>query len=248
MTRNGACLLAVIVMWPCLLRAQQGERSARWGVIGSITPRWTVAQRVGDYVGAERYDISGSELSIGIVRGRDYSGDLGVAFVWKGVSEGSTSRFFIRAATVGSQLQDDDATVVAKNVSMLGVEAHRFFKLVTVRRRVQLGVNAGGGIFRLRGRAERTEHFNAFVLDAATGRATPLRKAVVSDVGGGQIFTTATDVRYVPSVKVELGVGVILTRSLKTRVSGGVGFPGYHVASLTLIYLFGRPGPQSIFR
>jgi len=248
MTRTLAGILGVVVMCPALLEAQQAERSGRWGVVCSITPRWTAARPIAEYVGADEYDISGGELSIGLVRGRDYSGDWGASVVWKGVSEGSTSRFDTRELCGRQDCIEESTTIVAKNVSMLGLEAHTFFRLVNLGRRVHLGVGAAGGILRVRGRAEKNERYAGFALDPATGTVILTRRSNVSAVGGGQVFTTAKDVENVLSAKLEIGVGLILTRSLKARVSSGIDFPGYHVASLKLVYLFGRPGPESIFR
>ncbi len=248
MTRSLAALLAVVVMRPTLLCAQQGERSARWGLIGSVTPAWSAAQRVGDYVGADQYDISGAEFSIGVVRGRDYSGDWGVSFVWKGISETSTSRFGTREVCNPRTCVEESTAVVAKDVSMIGVEAHKFFSLVSIGRRAQLGVNAALGVLRVRGTSEETDRYAAYQFDPSTGTVILTQKTEVSEVGGGQIFTVATDVQTVLSAKLEVGANLVLTRSLKARISGGIDFPGYHAASVKLIYLFGRPGPESIFR
>jgi hypothetical protein len=128
------------------------------------------------------------------------------------------------------------------------VEAHRFFALVSLGRRAHLGVNLAGGILHVSGRTVKTERYADFELNRATGTVIGVQRTRVSDVGGGQIFTTAKDVHYVPSAKLELGVGLALTRNVKTRVSAGIDFPGLTVFSMSVVYLLGRPGPQSIFR
>jgi hypothetical protein len=47
-------------------------------------------------------------------------------------------------------------------------------------------------------------------------------------------------VRPVPLGRIEVAVGGIVAPGIKIRVSGGLNFPGYHVASVTVVYLLGR--------
>lgn len=248
MKRSLASLLAVVVMYPALIEAQEAERSPRWGLAASFTPRWTAAPAVAEYVGADQYDISGSEFTIGFVRGRDYQGDWGVSFVWKSVSQDSISRFGTRQVCIRGTCIQEGTTVVAKTVSLPGLEAHTFLKLVAFGRRAHLGVNVAGGILRAIGKTERSEQFAGFEVDPVAGTVLASQQSRVFEAGGGQIFTTAKDVRYVPLMKLELGVGLVLTRNVKTRIAGGISFPGYPLFSVSAVYLLGRPGPQSIFR
>ena len=240
MTKTVVGSLALALLYPAVLLAQPLDKSVHWGIIASVTPHWAAASAVGTHLEADEYDISGAEFSVGFVRGRNLSDEWGVSFVMKSIAEGSTTRFNTTNVCYQQDCVEFSTTVVAKNVSMLGVEAHKFFNFATIRRRVQIGANLAGGVTFVRGRSEKIERSGKFVTDPTTGITRLTQITEVSDVEGGWIFSGGTNVEHVLSAKAEIGVGFILTRSLKVRVSGGVNFPGYHIASVKVIYFLGR--------
>jgi hypothetical protein len=240
MKRTVIAVLALTALTPTRLAAQTAEQAVLWGITASVTPRWSAAGAVKHYVDADQYDISGGEFTVGFVRGRSLGAEWGVSLVRKSVEEGSTSRFGTFSVCYQQQCVERSTTFVARNVSLLGVEAHKFFNLVTIRRRVQIGVNLAAGVVQVRGQAEKTLRYATLVTDPATGDPRIQQVTEVSMVDGGQIFSGGNEVSYAASAKVEAGVGFILNRNVKVRVTGGVNFPGYHIASFHVIYLFGR--------
>jgi hypothetical protein len=240
MTRTVLTVLALTAASPTLLHGQTAEKAVLWGVTASVTPRWSAAGLVKNYVDADEYDISGAEFTVGVVRGRSTGDEWGVSFVRKSVQEGSTSRFGTMPVCYQQECVEQSTTFVATNVSLMGVEVHKFFSFVTIRRRVQIGMNLAAGVVLVRGQAEKTQRFGTVVTDPTTGTAHIQQATAVSVVDGGQIFSGGNDVSYAAVAKVEAGVGFILSRNLKVRVTGGVNFPGYNVASVHVIYLFGR--------
>jgi hypothetical protein len=240
MKRIVVTVLALTALCPARLPAQTAEKAVLWGVTASVTPRWSAAGAVKNYVDADQYDISGGEFTVGFVRGRSMGGEWGVSFVRKSVREGSTSRFGTYEVCFQQECVEESTTFVAKNVSLMGVEAHNYFNLVTIRRRVQIGVNVAAGVVGVLGQAEKTRRYAAVVPDPGMGGSHLQQASEVTTVDGGQIFSGGNPVTYTVSAKLEAALGFILTPTLKVRVTGGVNFPGYHIASVHVIYLFGR--------
>jgi len=240
MNRIVITVLALTALCPTLLPAQTAEKAVLWGIAASVTPRWSAAGVVKNYLEADQYDISGPEFTVGFVRGQSMGAEWGISLVRKSVQEGSTSRFGTSSICLLQECVEQSTTFVAKNVSLLGVEAHKFFNLVTIRRRVQIGVNVAAGVVHVSGQAEKTRRYPTAAADPVTGKPHLQQVAEVSVVDGGQLFSGGNEVSYAASVKVEAGVGFILTRNLKVRVTGGVDFPGYDIVSFHVIYLFGR--------
>ena len=67
---------------------EQFEESL-WGVQASLTPEWRSAGLVRDIFGFEKFDLSGSDFTVGFARGRMRSGHWGLSFLrqeWREVS------------------------------------------------------------------------------------------------------------------------------------------------------------------
>lgn len=58
--------------------ASSAQDRSHWGVVGSVTPNWKVPTRLENLFGGT-LDIKGSDLTIGVARGRDLGGDWGSA-------------------------------------------------------------------------------------------------------------------------------------------------------------------------
>src|SRR5687768_17346874 len=126
----------------------QSEKS-HWGVIVAFTPEWSVAEGLfEDLFEAKPNNLSGSEFQIGIARGRMLSGDWGVSFVRRKVKEGSTIGAReqqcddIGSNTQGCYVSGDVYTY--NDVMLNGVQVHKYVPFVTVKERLQVGVNFSG--------------------------------------------------------------------------------------------------------
>ena len=64
--------------------------SSSWGVVASVTPNWTVADRTKYFFGGGEVGMDGSEFTIGVARGRTLSGDWGFSYMRMKVNDGST--------------------------------------------------------------------------------------------------------------------------------------------------------------
>jgi len=229
----GLLALALLMASPV---AAQRDRSG-WGVSASFAPVWRVPPEAEILFEVEPVDIQGSEFRIGIVRGRDLGGDWGVSFVRKRIKDGST----IGAASeqcfgpIGCGLAGHQ--YVYEDVRLTGVEIHKFVTFVTIKQRVQVGMNFAGGVARFKGRTVEylydpfVRSAEGFILSATTQQPT----VVMDGPQPRDLFI----IKPVPLAKVEIGVAGILAPGLKVRVSGGLNIPGYHVGSVTVQYLFG---------
>jgi hypothetical protein len=123
----------------------QTDRS-RWGVSGSFVPTWQVPREGKVLFDANEIVVEGSEFRVGFVRGRDFGGDWGVSFLRETVNDGSRvcgpreSCFgTFGCGLVATQYVFDDVTLT-------GIEVHKFLAFVTIARRVQIGMPFAGGV------------------------------------------------------------------------------------------------------
>lgn len=223
-------ICAAVLGVPAAASAQGGSH---WGVGGSIVPRWEFLQPIAELMDIAT-DAEGSEMRIGVVRGRDLGGDWGVMFIRKKVDDGS-----IWQLGEGACVQTTPAASVCtrgtyhltRNAQLTGVEIYRFIPFGTIARRVQPGVTIAGGIGRLEGETDRfIEHLQV----SGTGAGS-----LIETLGPGLFRETVRDFEVIPIGRVEVGVGVIVAPGLKVRVSAGVSFPSVHVFSVHAHYLFG---------
>ena len=212
--------------------AAQSDRS-HWGVSASFTPRWEIPSSAGPLFEAEPVDISGSEFRIGIVRGRDLSGDWGVSFVRKRIKDGSTIGGDFEQSCGSTGCLPVGAIYRYENVTMTGVAVHKFVPFGTINRRVQIGVTFGAGVTRFEGDTD-AEIYGVDVVGSGTNTQVLARQELLK-VPARELFKT----EVVPLADLQLTVAAIIAPGFKVRASGGVSLPGYHVVSLTATYLFG---------
>jgi len=217
-------IAAGLLMSPVAAQAQ--ARRTYWGVSGSITPSWDVPSQFKTLFNADDLTFTGSDLSIGFVRGSILEGDWGVSFVHRKVSDDSTvSRLKpAECATCGTSLTMSGTT-------MTGVEIHRFAPFATIRQRAQIGINIAAGVASLDGTVHQrlVNVPRAGVIQTST-----------SDVSASTLFSLGgSNLSMIPIGKIELAVAGIVGPNLKVRASGGIDFPGYDKFSLTVVYLLG---------
>jgi len=229
----GTLLIALFAIAPT---ASAQGRDSHWGVSASLVPRWSFPEALANVWNMET-DMRGAEFRVGIVRGSDLGGDVGVSFVKKRVADDSTV-FLRESACVdvagGRSACARGAYHITQDAGMTGVEAHVFMPFTTIRNRVQIGATFAGGVARFDGTTDRfLEHLvvsgqNVTVVNESLGTG-PFKESL-------QDFPQ--DWKVAPIGRVDLGVGILMRPGLKLRVTGGVNFPGYNVFGLHVHYLF----------
>lgn len=180
-----------------------------WGVSATFTPTWSTPDYQKVLFQADRVALSGSEFTVGIVRGDELKADWGVSFVRRSFKPGG---FVVRG--------NETTTVVDSQLE--GVEIYRSVPIVTIRDRVQIGISGGVGVGVMRGDVSQTAPNNPAVTLPAKNLITFDHK--VSPVA--------------PLVRLELAGTYVVTPQVKIRVTGGFAFPGQRRVVVGLLYFF----------
>ena len=213
-----------------------GDEISHWGLDASVTPRWkipsfTINEIAGSGSGAT---ISGSQWSVGFVRGRITSGDWGVSFVHEPVKDGSnghngdTTCGFSNGPLPGGCF-DTSGSVVTQGVAITGVEIRKFIPFHLIGRRVQVGVEIAGGVGKLSGTLQKTSNnvtsvgFNSAVgLPIGSASTTVTTESVTAELPATvplMHFGFVAAVRLHPTVKVRWEVGYLLPGASFARIS-----------------------------
>lgn len=228
--------LVCLIVWPVASFAQTGE-SSHWGVRVSFAPSWEISDSVRKvlFEEGEQGNISGSEFGIGFVRGSRLGGDWGVSYVRKPWDDGSGSTStdqdcFNQAQTICRPRTESTLT---RGVYLDAVEIHWFVRFVTIKERVQIGLNVAGGIGSVKGDAiSTTDRFEAtgFNQQGPTG---------FRQIHEEEVLAAKDELLPVfPLVKLEAVGSVTVAPGLKVQVAGGLNFPAYS-ARIGLVYLIG---------
>jgi hypothetical protein len=222
----------VLLSWPALALAQTPQPSS-WGVVSSVNPEWKAGSPF-DRIFGGSVDITGSDFSIGIARGRELSGDWGVSYVRQRWNNGSgVSDIEQDCSSLPNACLTSGEFYRAQNVVVSGIQAHKFIPFGTIKRRVQIGLNIAGGVGSVSGTVERHTIFPDVTFDR-TGRATVVQQEIVETTPAKEELLSTY-----PMGKVQAAVAVIVARGLKVRFAGGIDFPGTNKFSVTGLYLFG---------
>jgi hypothetical protein len=206
-------------------------QDAHWGVVGSFVPQWKVPTLLENLFDGT-VDIKGTDISIGIARGRDRGGDWGVSFIHKTMKDGSLIEK-IDQVCFSNGCFNDGGRITTRGVTMNGLEVHKYVPFGTIRDRVQIGMNFAGGFGNFNGQFEELE-FNAERIppfNANVGQQT--QTLTVKDA------KELIDIPVVPLLKIQAAVGVIASPSFKIRFQGGLDVPGYEIFSVSGVYFFG---------
>jgi hypothetical protein len=229
--RNRFLALSVVVLsWPASAFAQPSS----WGVVGSINPEWKAGAPFEKIFGGA-VDITGSDFSIGIARGRELSGDWGVSYIRQRWNDGSgvndseqeCSSFSNGCFTSGEFYR-------TQNVVVSGVLVHKFIPFGTIKRRVQIGMNVAGGVGTVSGTVEKHSLFADAIFNPRTGQLIGVQQETVSTLPAAEELLSKF-----PIGKVQAAVAVIVAPGLKVRFAGGLDFPGTNKFSVAGVYLFG---------
>lgn len=201
-----------------------------WGFSGSVVPKWEMASQLSILFDADRVDITGGEFRAGVVRGRPTGGDWGVSFVHKTFKDDGQIVFAeAEQNCFGSTCFMESASGALRNVTIDGIEVHKFIPFVTIKRRAQVGLTVAGGVGSWKGAVVVDEN----VLDFQGSTPTPRHSVQEYPITEAYVLERS----MVPLFRLELGAALIAHDSFKVRVSGGVNFPGTQRVSISAIYL-----------
>ena len=226
-------MLVALLLSPAAVYAQE---QSHWGTVASLTPSWKVPSGL-EVLFDGTVDVSGTDFSVGIARGRAEAGDWGVSFIRKRFQDGSRVDDLSTDCTTftnGCFVSGD--ALFTRGVTMNGIEVHKFVPFVTIARRAQIGMNFAGGIGGVQGTVEK----HAFAVDGSavdpvTGRPSGRQQETITNESASELLS----ISVVPLVKVQLAVTGIITPGLKLRVQGGLDLPGYEVFSVAAVVFFG---------
>lgn len=234
-------LLFLLVVHPDSAFAQN---KTSWGFSVAFTPTWDLPKEFASILGIdypEAVDVNGTEFRLGVVRGRVDSGDWGLSYVQKRISnrshvEGETDEW----CRMGTCVSEQDG-LTFRNVSIAGVELHKFIPFGTIKKRAQIGITLAGGVGRWNGEGTLTSVRGRPVTegDGDYGLIIGFRPEVtVQDKPIEAFYVLGKNI--VPLATLELSAAAIVNTHLKIRVSGGFSLPGTHSIAVTGTYLLAR--------
>ena len=164
-------LLVVVCLFPAAASAQN---ASHWGVVVSFAPEhsWKVIPKMTEFLfdPGEHVDVRSTDFSIGIARGRDLGGDWGVSYVRRNIADGSALREHDGDLSGNTQCVTAlSEFALTRGVTQIGVEVHKFIPFVTIKRRVQVGLNVAGGVSKFEGNVE----FHEFNFDFSGDPRSP---------------------------------------------------------------------------
>src|SRR5688572_11702124 len=237
-----------------------------WGIFGSVVPNWTIPGSMGNWFfeTPNSPKMSGRDVRVGVVRGRQLGFELGVSFVRKTVTSLDIGyRDLTNSGQFGSL-----AYSAPNNVHMTGADAHIVFPLARIGERVQVGILAGGGMawlpetpiqLRIEGPPFYSDANSTVALPNPPAGGGFVRQSPFFPVGE-QAIPVVPGTRYgltdailydiSPTdhfwmlLRGQLAADFLVASSLKLRVAGGFNYPGMQAIGIDGIYLFrtGRVG------
>jgi len=221
------------------------NKQSHWGVSASFTPKWKMWDKITEKIAdpGQTWTVEGKQFTIGAVHGRSQGGDFGVDYTVQPVKNGSKVESSEQQCT-GSNTNNTTPPCftlhskdVTDNIKMAGVKVHFFIPFVTIKKRVQVGINIGAGAaFQLTGNVIETEDNLTFVPN------TPPQP------GGTNKITTTTSTKQfkdvfelpiIPLFDVDIAVAFIISPAIKVRYQAGVGIPGQKNFQILGYFLFG---------
>jgi hypothetical protein len=232
------CLaVSVVVCSPSPASAQNsGADASHWGVSFSVTPKWEMANKLKSLIEEDNavVDITVSEVTVGLVHGRQLGGDWGVSFVRKPFKDGSGIVKNDQQCFQSNICFPSTESDVMQGVRLTGVEVHKFIKFVNIKNRVQLGLNIAGGIASVKGTIVETKDETVVTnFNPQTGTTTTTRRHTVENHDAAEEL-----VSKFPLAKVEAEAAILVAPGLKLKVAGGLNFPAYS-ARVGVVYLIG---------
>jgi hypothetical protein len=220
---------------PPAFAQQTAGRDSHWGVTFSATPAWTIHEGFRKALFDGDGTIQGSELTIGLARGSNLGGDIGISFVRKPWKDGSgTTETDESCFGPGPDLPPCATltrTTETQGVYMQGVEFSWFWAAATIKRRAQVGLKIAGGVASVNGSVVETSDGFQPTFSPSGVTLTPVREV--------ETFAAKDELLPVfPLFKLQAEGAFILTPGLKLKVAGGVNFPAVSM-TVGVVYLFG---------
>jgi hypothetical protein len=222
------------VFLACLPGVASAQDQSHWGVVGSVTPQWKVPSQL-ETLFDGTVDLKGTDVSIGIARGRSRSGDWGVSFIHKKFKDGSRVEKIDQQCNFSNGCFLDGESFTTQGVAINALEVHKFIPFVRIHDRVQIGMNVAGGFGKFTGTLDDHE-FNAEPVSfnqsgPPTGRQTETRTTKPA--------RELIDIPAFPIFKLQASVALIASPAFKLRFQGGIDLPGYEIISITAVYFIG---------
>ena len=230
-----ACALFLTATLPSSASAQTqpSGKASHWGVRFTITPSWEITDQVKELLfdDEENGTISGNEFTIGFVRGSTLGGDWGVSFVRKPWDDGSGPISTSQQCLTPTNCATITESTLTQGVYLNAFEVHWTPTFVTIKNRVQIGLNVAGGIGAMKGNVVITETGEEFVFGPGGATRVPVNRSET---------VAAKDelMEYFPLFKLEGAASFIILPALKARFAAGLNFPAYSF-NIGAVYLIG---------
>ena len=237
MPRRSLALPVVICL--CLLSLPglaSAQDESHWGVAVGWVPTWEAHDSMKFlFNDAESLAMTGDDFRIGIARGKARGGDWSLSYIRKRLDPGSRSVVqephleFVSGIPQAVLFTEQ---LIVQDVRLDGIEWDKYVNFATIARHVQIGMNFGAGVAKIKGTVIRQQAGLEFVPPFAL---VPVNVETVEPANELLIG----EVEWMPLAKIELAVGAHIAHGIKVRVSGGFSMPAIPAIGLTVVYLFG---------
>lgn len=230
---------------PAIASAQDGSH---WGAAFSVNPTWKASDNVKVLWNADNgVDIKSTDFAIGLARGRARGGDWSVSYIRKSFKNGSTVDGVETRCDQGvSGCFKSGSFKTLRDTKLSGLLAMKYINFATIKNRVQVGLNVGGGFGTLKGNVDVVDYdVNVSCNNRGQCTGTQTQHATVADAGGevcgenGDCDRTLFGISKFPIGTVEAAVGVLVAPGVKLRMAGGLDFPGTSSFTISTVYLIG---------
>jgi hypothetical protein len=238
------------IVQPMDVRVLTADQRSHWGVAISFSGDWRTHDLTGPlFNDPQSMDLSGRDLEVGIVRGRDTSGEWGVFLVSKRFDRSSS----ITVTDSQECLGPSNATsrpcfpvferYLVDDAAALGARVHKVFSLGTIKRRFQIGLRIGGGAAKIRGSVRHQSHYPRSISTAFRDGQVIIERLEFSDSDEKRSAEEITLSKgWLPLFDVQPGLGILLANGLKLRIQGGLSFPATQPVTVSLHYFFRAGG------
>jgi hypothetical protein len=236
-TRAATLVLLALVALPTLAQAQQTQERSYWGVGVSYVPLWRAHEEFQNLLLVENADqlLEGTEFAIGVARGKTYGGHWTLSYVskpFKNATVTSVEEETSQTGQGGTFFSRNTTTTTFTDVKYRGIEGLKYINFVTIKRRAQVGMTAGGGIAWPEGTVTEVSE-NYFRSTASNGQVFEQTDTHTETQSAEEAFY-----KIQPLFKLELQGTFIIMPGLKFTAAWGLNSPGigYRIGG---IYLFG---------
>lgn len=223
--------LIVAYSVPC-----SAQEASHWGLAGGFVPRWTIPPVIGDISSLDVGEARGTELQVGVGRGRDGGGSWEIVYVRQRSRAGFRVDRYAWESCLLSTCATSGEYFVNKSAALHGAEIRRFFVVATIKRRIQVGIVLGAGVGQLLGTVERHRLRAVLEVDPAFEQVTGYRQGeTTTEVDASSLF----EVQTWPMGRAEGAVSWRLARGVKARVTAGLSTLTTYSAGVSVLYLLG---------